>query len=82
MYLLTRSTLSAALLVIALFFCSSMEAQNKVIDRKIQLFYSDYFGALDTGFTSVKNSSTSFLLDSAYSKISVFFFHAPATTGL
>lgn len=70
MYLLTRSTLSAALLVIALFFCSSIEAQNKVIDRKIQLFYSDYFGALDTGFTSVKNSSTSFLLDSAYSKIS------------
>ncbi|MFT6747222.1 MAG: hypothetical protein ACJAZ2_001570 [Glaciecola sp.] len=57
-------------LVGIIFFCSlNINGQNKVIDRKIQYFFSDYFGQLDTGFTSTKNSSTTFLIDSSYNEL-------------
>jgi len=67
----TKRSVSSFLLVAMLFIASESHAQNKVIDRKIQYFFSDYFGALDTGFTGTKNSSTTFLLDTAFSSIIV-----------
>jgi len=57
-------------LVGVIFFCNlNVSSQNKVIDRKIQYFFSDYFNQLDTGFTSTKNSSTTFLIDSTYTNL-------------
>lgn len=68
--LLTKKVLLFPLFLSCLFcFKTNVIGQNRVIDRKIQLFFSDYFGQLDTGFTSTKTASTSFLIDSNYSKI-------------
>jgi hypothetical protein len=65
----TKNTISCVLVVV-IFFCTlNVNGQNKVIARKMQYFFSDYFGALDTGFTSTKNSSSTFLIDSSYTRI-------------
>lgn len=69
MLLQVKSTISTLMFGI-IFFCTlNVAAQNKVIDRKIQYFFSDYYGKLDTGFTATKSSSTTFLLDSAYADL-------------
>ena len=45
------------------------QSQERIINRNIQYFFSDYFGKLDTAFTSTKNSSTCFFLDSGMSML-------------
>ncbi|MFT6745758.1 MAG: hypothetical protein ACJAZ2_000092 [Glaciecola sp.] len=69
MLLQVKTTISTLIFGI-IFFCTlNAAAQNKVIDRKIQYFFSDYYGKLDTGFTATKTSSTCFLIDSTYADL-------------
>lgn len=48
---------------------SSLFSQTGNYSRDQQYFFSDHFGSLDSNFSSVRNTSTTFLLDSTHSAL-------------
>ncbi len=64
----------------ALFGCSFfLGAQQGNFNRDLQYFFSDHYGQLDSTFTSIKNSSTTFLIDNEHDSLANEFKNSSVT---